>query len=688
MVTTSLSISPFSEAGLPPYPLFPLAISYIEANLKTLLPHKLFEELLAAQNAGTLEKAFPSLGDELPFIGWSYNKENPGFASFSLLCPADFTHGVGRYFIDILSRWLTPGKVIPVYGSNSLRFTLTGLSEEPLFFQQIICPIPPEDLKTIEQNFSLLCSEMRLNIRAVIHARRIVTIKRLSPIQMKMLLKEQLSSLFFREQKEFETSLLEQLHSILIKTTAEHKIDQIKQQLTTSLQNKTEPYDRDIFSEMQYFVSFFSQSFAALRKSSHLTRLVSFYYLFRKNLQHQVQEAPEKRHLSLKLFRSFLLDEKKERPILGVLIALNFLKEHELFDTLHALEAVQHCLPHAELVPLSSVTDRQNLQKIRILYFEVQKGDHSPFSIEETALLRQRLPLELKSSVENVVNTVFMPRNDEEVMRSIILLANQLKYVDDIPQVIIHFDRQTEEEILFIVIFLRILRPPVKELRDLTADDHSIRILETKKVGTLRKRYHKEASVFHIALSKKGYLRKDFSLDLFKARQQVTAKLEELFGPIRDYNGGLLAKQHEVYFELHKSLSPYQKTQDYILENLFYSLTPVITRSTLPLIALRHLFCATLAVANHNFEQSPTFLHIETIEECIIILFAASEAKTRDSLFSRIEQLDIPASNLSYTLLQAYEATCLGLILRTDHPLLPEKFSTELLKVVRTENNS
>ena len=682
--TQILSITPFYGDEPTPVPLFSNVVDCIAASLSRLIPEKLLLALLEAQRSQTLSSVFPSLEEALPLMAWTYDPQKPNFACFSLFCLADFTHGVGRYFIDILSRWLTPGKVIPVYSANSLRFTLTGYPKEPLFFHQMICPISTnEDLKTIDQNFPLLRSEMALNIRAVIHARKIVTTKRLSAEQMKILLKEQLSSLFSRENKEFETGLLEQIHSILIKTTAEDKIDQIKQQLTTTLQSKTEPYDRDIFSEMQHFVSFFSQSFAATRKTSHLTRLVSFYYLFRKNLQNQVQEAPDKRHLSLKLFRSFILEQEQQRPVLGVLIALNLLKEHELFDTLHALEAVQHCLPHAELVPHSSVTDRQNQHKMRILYFEVQKGDNTPFSLEETSLLRQRLPLELKASVENVVNTVFMPRNDEEVMRSIVLLANELKYVDDIPQVVVHFDRQTEQEILFIVIFLRILRPPIKEMRDLTANDPSIRVLEIKKVGTLRKRYHREASVFHIAVAKKPYMRKDFSLDLFKARQQVIVKLEELFGPIRDYNGGLLAKQHEVYFELHKSLSPYQKTQDYILENLFYSLTPVITRSTLPLVALRHLFCATLAVADHDFTSHPSFLHIETIEECILILFATPEEKKRDQLLSLIEQLDIPATNLSYTLLEAYEAACLGLILRTDHPLLPKKFSTALLKLVK-----
>ena len=89
---------------------------------------------------------------------------------------------------------------------------------------------------------------------------------------------------------------------------------------------------------------------------------------------------------------------------------------------------------------------------------EIEKKDGSPFSLEEMKELKKTLPYELKESVESVLHPVLMPRNEEEIMRNILLLSQQLKYISDLPQVIISFNAQTEQALQFTMILLRILR--------------------------------------------------------------------------------------------------------------------------------------------------------------------------------------------------------------------------------------
>ena len=58
-----------------------------------------------------------------------------------------------------------------------------------------------------------------------------------------------------------------------------------------------------------------------------------------------------------------------------------------------------------------------------------------------------------------------MPRNEEEVMRNIITLSNQLRLSRDLPQVIINFEEQSSKQLSFTVIWLRVLKPadlPIK----------------------------------------------------------------------------------------------------------------------------------------------------------------------------------------------------------------------------------
>ena len=53
---------------------------------------------------------------------------------------------------------------------------------------------------------------------------------------------------------------------------------------------------------------------------------------------------------------------------------------------------------------------------------------------------------------------VFMPRNEEEIMRNIVSLSDQIKYLRDIPQVFITFDEQTTANLFFTIIMVRLLK--------------------------------------------------------------------------------------------------------------------------------------------------------------------------------------------------------------------------------------
>ena len=72
----------------------------------------------------------------------------------------------------------------------------------------------------------------------------------------------------------------------------------------------------------------------------------------------------------------------------------------------------------------------------------------------------------------------------------------------------------------------------------------------TKNVGTLRKKYQKEVTVFRVKLPKEGFLRRDHTIDLYKARQTVVGELSLVVGEFRDFNGGMITKQNELLSSL------------------------------------------------------------------------------------------------------------------------------------------
>ncbi len=147
------------------------------------------------------------------------------------------------------------------------------------------------------------------------------------------------------------------------------------------------------------------------------------------------------------------------------------------------------------------------------------------------------------------LHPIFNPRNEEEIMRNIVTLSNQIKYVRDIPHVYISFDEQSYKQLFFTVTMVRLRKSGSLSIAELfQASKSSVEYLHdrVKNVGTVRRNVPKEATVFRVSIPKADFLRADQSIDIFKARQCVVAEICRIVGEIRDYNGGIISKQNEL----------------------------------------------------------------------------------------------------------------------------------------------
>jgi hypothetical protein len=132
------------------------------------------------------------------------------------------------------------------------------------------------------------------------------------------------------------------------------------------------------------------------------------------------------------------------------------------------------------------------------------------FSKEEISRLRLSFPEQLKHCIEVALKPLFMPRNEEEVMRHIVTLAGELRFIRDLPQLILSFDEQKEAELCFTVIIVRILFPNTPSIEEKFEEQESILTFtpdRVKRLGMLRKKYPKEATVFRVGISSEGCAR-------------------------------------------------------------------------------------------------------------------------------------------------------------------------------------
>lgn len=170
----------------------------------------------------------------------------------------------------------------------------------------VICLDSEQELKRVRAHLPMLESEIRLGAASAYHASRIMEIKGLSGDEKTSIIQEKISSLVQRRSKDF---------------------------------------DYDIFSQMQHFLVMCCEEFKAVRESSHMSRIISVFYIFRKFLRRHIEEMPMKRHVSLKLTKARLHLPLGIKKVLGVFVGMNFLKDNELFEERHLLKALQNYIP-------------------------------------------------------------------------------------------------------------------------------------------------------------------------------------------------------------------------------------------------------------------------------------------------------------------------------------------------------
>lgn len=469
-----------------------------------------------------------------------------------------------------------------------------------------------EDLESAMRNLPFLEKEILLGASSLYHARKLLEMKGLS---------------------------------IDDKTAVVHEM------IVALVRRFPKVFDYDIFTEMQRFLVSIKAGFKADRQPSDIARIIFTLYRFRKELE---QREEGKRHLLLRLKETTLHTPFGIKGVLSVYVGLNFLNEHELFEKRHLLSALSNFISHPEAIPGSYYKDDQ------VLYLEIEKPAHQ--------VAKQRLAVEILKRIEQLVPPIFMPRNEEEVMRNILILSNELRYLRDIPQMIISFDEQAGSELSFTVILARLFHPDSRPIEQLL-EGH--RIERVKVVGKLRRKVPKEAVVARIRLASDQFLREDYSVDLFAARQHLVHTIEQIFGQVRDYNGGMIAKQSENFDRLKKLLGRGAKKHGLLLQNFFHSIFPVHLSTTLDAHLLKILFSMLVESLPKEGEQVKS----KFANDHLFVMLKSQDPSIKETIFNAV-----PSNQILTVHMHVFNSHYLGLIHLNNDRESQERFGAMLSK--------
>lgn len=563
--------------------------------------------------AKILSKVLPQNNPKfLPKIFWKFSQ-----ASLEISLVAHYRRGLAKFFYDMLTRWLIPGKSLE---PDLYFFTqYQGYAIAELQFQLETT----HDLIWAKHNLPFLEREMLLGANSFYHAKKILEMKGL---------------------------------------TLDEKTTFIQEKITAMLHRFPDHFDYDIFEEMQYLLIATKEEFKALRQPAEISRIVFTLYQFRKSLEKKIAKNRVRRHLCLKLKKTFLHTPFGLKEVLSIFVGLNFLKEHEIFEERHFLAALRNFLPGVRSIPGSYFAFDGD--KIHRFYLEVEKETGLSFSLAELKELEKGLPSEIRSRVEQLVPPIFMPRNEEEVMRNILILSKQLKFIRDLPQMIISFDEQNDTELSFTVILVRIVHPESLSIKKLLGSSNlaeNISIDRIKVVGMMRRKYPKEATVMRVRLPTEPFWREDFSVDLIHARLQLVREMENILGEVRDYNGGMIAKQSENFDALKKELGEIASKHSLLLQNFFHSIFPVQLSTTCDPILLKILFEMFLETLESSKET--TVLKTKKANDSVFVVIKLQNIDLKQKILHQIEQFGFSSGEILSVQMQIFDSFYLGLIL-------------------------
>ncbi|NGX33679.1 MAG: hypothetical protein K1060chlam1_00019 [Candidatus Anoxychlamydiales bacterium] len=655
-------------------------VNSFKTKLIFFLPKNIIDDFKEAKTTYEIKNAFYKMNQSLPYIFHSeLNSSIPFSISFSVFSISDLTGDISRFTFDMLNKWLILSKPLDISANRSIKFKFKNFTQKKYSLSEYFINVSTEKEKSlIERNISSFINEMKLIIMSAIHTKEIISLDTLTS-EKSNLLKEDSSYI-----SDINHKNKEDMKHFILKFSEEKKLNEIKENLAFLMSKKPKIFDKDIFDSLHIASLIFKGDFTSIRGPKHVSKIIALSYYFKKSImQIKSQIKSSKRHVKLKILKTNLLDQKK--AVLGILIVIDLLHENEYFEKNYILDSIAKIIKNFKYVKNSYITDRRDL-KILTFYLEIAKEDFFDFfSLQELKDLKKKLKLSFSSNIKKLINPIFSPRNEEEILRNIIILTKQLNYVKDIPQVIISYDKQTSKEISFIVILLRLIKKNTSSLKEIFSYSKTFlkfSLDESKIVGVLKKKYPKEANVFKISLNKFEFLRNDFSLDLRKARQTIYKELTHILGKFRDFNGGLLAKQLDALESLKQMLPSSKKIEDFLLEEFFYSIKPAIQQSIIDTKILKNLFLMFLKILKRNFENKNFLINTKAEKNNFYIMIKTHFTKIKEDIILAVKKQKFKSFEIIFSSLDKNDQKTLGFILISKDQTKKEKLYQTIINEI------
>jgi oligopeptide transport system substrate-binding protein len=195
---------------------------------------------------------------------------------------------------------------------------------------------------------------------------------------------------------------------------------------------------------------------------------------------------------------------------------------------------------------------------------------------------------------------LFLPFNEEEAFKQIVFLQKELRPSAIYPELMVHFRRQLQQNLEFLVTLVRPFRPENKDQSIVFScfaypiEMHINRKLE----GT----FPQEAWCFSCFVPLDPF-QDGYTIDVISAREHVMHALRSSLGTFRDYNGGLIITQNLQLKKLWERIVGKIPESAVFINKLLYTLQPVEARLTLPCEDIEKLVRGVAALMSQSLKE-------------------------------------------------------------------------------------
>lgn len=568
------------------------------------------------------------LDSELPIIHHHLDQENGQFLSMSLLCHSQERLSLNDFIFDMFRFHLIPGRSQHPSAFHNITFTPIEYGK-PLYLAHIVIMIKNErQFDQIEFNLPYFLQTLERGIKNYYFAQSI--------LNRQLAISDQKGNL---------------IHEGLIRVIERY------------------PLQADsILNEASLFTAQSTENFRNLRDPRKLASIICSLAMLRKSVRESVRFYDNQPRIHFRLIPMTLKLTFGEKNTLGLCLAISHLDAYQLFNEGCVLQAVRTYFLDAQTVKGSFLSYKHPQDLSYGMYIELEKKKGETFTLEELKYLKNHLSRSLEASVEDVVPSIFMNSNEEEIMKNIIILRNELESIDDLTQVMITFERQSFSHLTFVIILLRILEQNNFSLQERfthLGDKWEFIPERTRIVSTENDEVTKEAHVFRLRLKKsRAFVRTDSSVNLHQARQHVVDFLKERIGPIRDYTGSLIDLQNVMFRQFKEKYREATRKYPNVLEDFFYTISPADVKITLPLSSIETLFDHFLELIEITPDAPEQYIVKRSETDDFAFAMLRMKSSFTNLLDQKIRMNDSLSPSLISNKLQLGEYTYIGYIYR------------------------